>query len=78
MKNQLTQKRRLLITVVITLVLGAHIGWDYFHGGIPTHYILHSKDMPGIPNWWGALVLPVFTYFLLFRISKRLNEPDKK
>ncbi|MFT6933958.1 MAG: hypothetical protein ACJAUQ_000337 [Maribacter sp.] len=78
MKNQLTQKRRLLITVVITLVLGAHIGWDYFHGGIPTHYILHSKDMPGIPNWWGAFVLPVFTYFLLFRISKRLNEPDKK
>ncbi len=78
MKNQISQKHRLLITIAVTLLVWAHIGWDYFHGGIPTHYILHSKDMPGIPNWWGAIVLPFFTYFLLFRIHMRLNRPDSK
>lgn len=78
MKNQLSQKLQLFITAIITLTIFGHIAWDYFHGGIPTHYILQSKDMPGIPNWWGAIVLPIFTYFLLFRISKRLDQPDNK
>ena len=34
--------------------------------------------MPGIPNWWGGIVLPIVTYFLLFRIYKRLNKPESK
>jgi len=76
MNQQLSQKLRLLITAVITLLIWGHIGWDYTHGGIPTHYILHNADMPGIPNWWGGIVLPFFTYFLLYRIAKRLNRPD--
>lgn len=78
MKNQLTKNVILSITAIITLLIWGHITWDYTHGGIPTHYLLHSKDMPGIPNWWGAIVLPFFTYFLLFRISKRLNERGNK
>jgi hypothetical protein len=73
MKNQLFQKVRILITAIITLFIWGRIAWVCTHEGIPVHYILHSKDMPGIPNWWGAIVLPFFTYFLLFRISKRLD-----
>ena len=38
---------------------------------IGIHYLLHDKSMPGIPNWWGGIVLPFFTYFLLYRINKR-------
>jgi len=78
MKIQLTQKLRILITTVVTFLVWGHVAWDYVHEGIPVHYILHSTDMPGIPNWWGAIVLPFFTYFLLFRISKRLEEADNK
>ncbi len=78
MKNQLTLKLRILITTVVTFLVWGHIAWDYAHDGIPVHYILHSKDMPGIPNWWGAIVLPFFTYFLLFRMSKRLKETENK
>lgn len=76
MKQSLKKKVRILITVLVTLLIWAHILWDYTHGGIPVHHILHSKDMPGIPNWWGAIVLPIFTYFLLFRIDKRLKRPE--
>ncbi len=78
MKEQLSQKNRLFITGIITMGLLGHLAWDYFHGGIPTHYLLQNKDMPGIPNWWGAIVLPFFAYFLLFRIHKRLNRAEQK
>lgn len=78
MKEQLPKKHRLLITGIITLAIFGHIVWDYFHGGIPTHYIFHSNEMPGIPNWLGAIFLPFFSYFLLFRIHKRLNTPEHK
>lgn len=76
MHNQLSQRLRLSLTVIVTLLIWAHISWDYFHGGVPIHYILHSDDMPGIPNWWGGIVLPIFTYFLLYRIALRLNKPN--
>jgi len=58
---------------VLSFLVWAHIAWDYFHGGIPSQYLLQSGDLPGIPNWWGAIVLPFFTWFLLWRISKRIN-----
>ena len=62
---------RLSITLIVTLLIWGHILWDHFHGGIPTHYLLHNKSMPGIPNWLGGIVLPFFTYFLLYRVNKR-------
>lgn len=65
---------RIGITAVVTLLVWGHIGWDYFHEGIPVHYLLHDKDLPGIPNWLGGLLLPFFTWFLLYRIHKRIDE----
>lgn len=69
---KLTLRLRVFITLIVTLLVCSHVAWDYFHGGIPTHYLLHNKDLPGIPNWWGAIVLPIFTWFLLYRIQKRI------
>ena len=73
---KLPLKLRILITTLVTLLIWGHIAWDHFHGGIPTHYLLHNADLPGIPNWLGAIVLPFFTWFLLFRIHTRLDWPD--
>ena len=70
---KLPLRHRILITIIVTLLVWGHIAWDHFHGGIPTHYLLHDKDLPGIPNWWGAIVLPFFTWFLLYRIHKRID-----
>lgn len=73
MTKKLTPTHSILATLCITLLVWGHVLWDYFHGGIPTHYLFHNKEMPGIPNWIGALLLPFFSWFLLYRIQKRTN-----
>ena len=75
---KLTLRLRVFITIIVTLLVCSHLAWDYFHGGIPTHYLLHNKDLPGIPNWWGGIVLPFFTWFLLYRIHKRIDTPGSE
>ena len=76
MNDKLSLRRRIGITAVVSLLIWCHLAWDYFHGGIPTHFLFHDKDLPGIPNWWGGLVLPIFTWFLLFRIHKRIDNSE--
>ncbi|MEP5637208.1 MAG: hypothetical protein ABJL43_16605 [Maribacter dokdonensis] len=60
--------------VLFTLYAWVLIAWDYFHDGVSTHYLLHDENMPGISNWWGALIIPVLSYMTLSRIQKRQNE----
>ena len=72
---KLSKNLRIGIAAIVTLLVWAHILWDHFHGGIPTHYLLHDKNMPGIPNWLGGIVLPFFTWFLLYRVHKRIDSP---
>lgn len=76
MNQPFTKQHRLLLTLLITLLVWGHVIWDHFHGGIPTHYLFHDENMPGIPNWAGAIVLPFFAWFLLGRIQKRLDASD--
>ena len=71
-------KIKMGLTLTITLLVWGHILWDYFNGGIPTHYLLHNKDLPGIPNWVGGIILPFFAWFLLGRIQKRLLQEESK
>lgn len=75
---KLWSKLRILTTLIVSLLIWLHIVWDYFHGGIPTHYLLHDDTLPGIPNWIGGIVLPFFTWFLLGRIQKRLYAKEIK
>ena len=56
----------------ITLAELAHLTWEHFHGGIRSHHFLNSADMPAISNAWGALVLPLLTWFLSTYIQKRI------
>lgn len=76
MNFKLTLINRILFTAIVTLLSWAHLAWDYFHGGIPTHYLLHRKDLPGMSNWWGGIVIPLLTWFLLYRIKKRVYDKD--
>ena len=68
--------------VLFTLYGWLLIAWDYFHGGVPTHYLLHDKDMPGISNWWGLILIPLISFISLVRIGQRQNrnpqESNKK
>ena len=76
MNFKLTLINRILFTAIVTLLSWVHLAWDYFHGGIPTHYLLHRKDLPGISNWWGGIVIPLLTWFLLYRIKRRVYDKD--
>jgi MFS family permease len=66
-------KPRLYFTGIITIFVGSLLAWDYYHGGVPTHHILQRADLPGISNWWGAVLLPLITWF---RIQKRVVSND--
>lgn len=70
----MASKTRLILIGIVTLLMWAHLGWDYLHGGVPTHHIGMSENLPGISNWWGGIVLPFLTWFLLVRIQNRLKE----
>ncbi len=76
MELKLGLQRRILFTTISTLVLWSHILWDYFHDGIPVHYVLHNPDLPGIPNWLGAVIFPFLSLYLLNRIHKRIDKPE--
>jgi hypothetical protein len=65
-------KTRMYITGMVTLGIWSLLAWNYYHGGVPGHHILARKDMPEISNWWGGLLLPLLTWFLGYRIQKRL------
>ncbi|MCE2613674.1 hypothetical protein LVD13_11885 [Flavobacteriaceae bacterium D16] len=77
MNKRLSSKRRLIFTGLVTLLVLAHLLWDYNHGGVPTHYLLHRDDLPGISNWWGIITLPLVTFLLLLWINKNLEQRAK-
>ena len=73
MDHKMFHKIRLYFTGAITISTWLLLTWDYYHGGVPTHHILQRKDMPEFSNWWGGVILPSLTWFLLYRIQKRIS-----
>lgn len=71
MNKQQLQRRRMYFTALVILYVWGLLAWQYFHGGVPSHHILHRGDLPSISNWWGGLLLPTLTWFLAGRINQR-------
>ena len=65
-------KIRLSITAAVTLAIWSLLAWNHYHGGVPSHHILAREDLPSFSNWWGGILIPMLTWFLTFRIQKRL------
>jgi hypothetical protein len=76
MQSKNYRMARVLVTGVVTILIFGLLLWGHFHGGVPAHHILNQKDLPEISNWWGGLLLPVLTWFLMGRIEIRLNRHD--
>lgn len=74
MKAQTLFKGRIIFTIVVSLSIWTLLVWNYFHGGVPSHHVLARKDLPLISNWWGALTLPVLSWYLTHRIAIRIKE----
>ena len=66
-------KPRIYFTAFTAIASWSLLGWSYYHGGVPSHHILADKDLPSFSNWWGGLLLPLLTWFLLYRLHKRLG-----
>lgn len=67
-----------IVLTLISVSIWALLFWQHYHGGVPSHSFMARKDMPPISNWWGALLLPLLTYFTLFRIEKRIFIVENK
>lgn len=78
MKINFTFKNRLLFTVLVSILMWVFLAWDHFHGGVPTHYILHNDSYPGFSNWWGAITIPLVTWGLLYLVYLRTLKEDSK
>jgi hypothetical protein len=72
MSEQHFSRWRTGLTAVVFLAELAHLAWEHFNGGVLSHHILNSSDLPAISNWWGVVVLPVLTWILAGRVQKRL------
>lgn len=80
-KKNLSQKfimtRKIIITSLISVSLLGLLIWQNFHGGVPSHHILQQKDLPEISNWWGSLLLPIFSWILIGRTEKRVIQQNE-
>jgi hypothetical protein len=34
--------------------------------------LLHREELPAISNWWSGLLIPLLSWFLLYRVQKRI------
>jgi len=78
MSEKILLKIGWFFTLIVTFFIWTFLLWDHYHGGVPSHHILANKDMPAISNWWGGLLLPILTWFLLYRIQIRIISQSKK
>jgi len=62
---------RLYFTAAITIAMWSLLIWDHFHEGVVSHHLLHRQNLPAFSNWWGGLLIPLLTWFLLDRVQKR-------
>jgi hypothetical protein len=67
------RRQRLYLTGLAMLVEVAHLTWEHLHGGVVSHHLLNRSDMPAISNWWGIVLVPALTWFLIGRIQARLS-----
>lgn len=72
MSGERSRHLRLVGTALALLAELIHLAWEHFHGGIIRHHILNRSDLPAISNAWGAVLLPLLTWYLIGRALKRV------
>jgi hypothetical protein len=65
---------QIFLTLLATLYICTLLAFEHMNGGVISHHILQRADLPAISNWWGALLLPVLSWFLLGRIYRRVSD----
>lgn len=73
MKVRVFASRRVLLTAIVAVLAMLHLLWEHFHGGVASHHLLNRADLPSISNYWGLLLLPLMTWFVIGRVDRRLT-----
>ena len=60
------------LTAAALLLEIVHLAWEHLHGGVVSHHLLANPDLPAISNWFGLLIVPALTWFLVGRIEQRI------
>ncbi|SEL39664.1 hypothetical protein SAMN04487910_2336 [Aquimarina amphilecti] len=68
-------QNKLPFIVLVTFLVGLHIFWEHYNGGVTTHHLLAREDLPGISNWWGLLSIPLLSWILI-SLSKWLHNKN--
>lgn len=72
--------KKLTLIIVSVIPALALILWEYFNGGVATHYPGADSSNLGLSNWWGLLTIPILTWVALSLIERRTvkkQEPPK-
>lgn len=64
------RKPPLLMPLVALALAGAHVGYEFFHGGVKTHHFLARGDLPGFSNWLGLVILPLLGLAFGLRVGR--------
>jgi hypothetical protein len=63
--------KKLTLIIVSVIPALALILWEYFNGGVATHYLGADSSNLGLSNWWGLLTIPTLTWAALSLIKRR-------
>lgn len=63
--------KKLTLIIVSVIPALALILWEYFNGGVATHYPGADSSNLGLSNWWGLVTIPMLTWVALGLIEKR-------
>lgn len=71
MPNPKLQRLTWYVVAFAVLFAVALLGWEYMHGGVPSHHFLDRRDMPAVSNWWMLIVLPVLGWLASRSVMRR-------
>jgi hypothetical protein len=73
MSEKYLEKLSTYFIALVVIFIFVHLLWEYLNGGVLSHHLLNSSDMPAISNWWEIAILPLLAWFATKRIEKRIS-----
>lgn len=77
MKLKAILQNRTQVTIGAFVFTALILLWEYVNGGVVTHHLMASKDLPGFSNWWGLVTIPLLC-FIAVTIIKRQQDKETK
>lgn len=67
----------LWLPVAGLLLAIAHLSVEHISGGVNSHHLLNSADLPAISNWFELITLPLLAAMLGFSCRKQTTQATR-